>query len=126
VKKAVFYITVGCVLTLGAVQLSAVPASKATIMGEVIDIASYAMKDSLGEENAEAGRFRAEGGFPIGILTEEGDVYVAIYRKPAPASVLETANAVLGELMGKQVVARGRTFDAAGVKVIEVSIASEM
>lgn len=125
-KKAVFYITVGCVLTLGAVQLSAVPASKATIMGEVIDIASYAMKDSLGEENAEAGRFRAEGGFPIGILTEEGDVYVAIYRKPAPASVLKTANAVLGELMGKQVVARGRTFDAAGVKVIEVSIASEM
>ena len=68
----------------------------------------------------------AETGRPIGILTEEGDVYIAIYRKPAPASALETANAVLGELMGKQVVVRGRVFDAAGVKVIEISIASEM
>ncbi len=125
-KKAVLYVTLGCVLTLGAVQLSAVPATTATIMGEVIDIASYAMKDSRGEESAEEGRFRAEGGFPVGILTEEGEVYIAVYRKPAPASALETANAVLGELMGKQVVVRGRTFDAAGAKVIEISIASEM
>ena len=62
----------------------------------------------------------------VGILTEEGDVYVAVFRNPAPASGLETANELLGELMGKQVVVRGRTFDAAGVKVIEISIASEM
>ena len=95
-------------------------------MGEVIDIAGYATKDARGEEMAESGRFRAESGFPIGILDESGEVYIAIYKNPAPASALATANRLLGDLMGKQVVARGKVYRAQGVNVIQISIASEM
>ena len=125
-RKAFFYMAVGCLITLGTVQLAAVPATVATVMGEVIDIAGYAQKDSRGEEGAEAGRFHAEGGFPIGILTEEGKVYVALYKNPAPASSLDTANKKLADLMGVQVVARGKVYDAPGISVIEISFVSEM
>ena len=125
-KKAVIYVTLGCALALGGLQLGAVPASTMTLTGEVIDIASYAMKDARGEEFAEGGRFRADHGFPIGILTDDGDVWVAVFKNPAPASPLETANKLLVELMGKQVVVRGETYKAAGVNVIRIAIASEM
>ena len=125
-KKALSYLLLGCLLTLAAVNLGAVPGSRETVMGEVIDIAGYAMRDSRGEESAEAGRFRAEGGFPIGILTESGEVYVAVYKNPAPASSLANANKILGELMGKQIVARGTTYEAQGIRVIQISVASEM
>ena len=125
-RKALFYMAVGCLLTLGAVRLAAVPATAATVMGEVIDIAGYARKDSRGEEGAAAGKYHAESGFPIGILTEEGKVYVALYKNPAPASSLDTANKKLADLMGVQVVARGKVYEAMGISVIEISIVSEM
>lgn len=100
---------------------------KATIMGEVIDVAGYAMKGARGEESAAAGTYRAEGGFPVGILENDtGTVFIAVYRNPAPASSLEPANAVLAPLMGKEVVARGRVFRTQGVTVIEIALAAEM
>lgn len=125
-KKILVSFILGCLITLGAVQVLAVSGQKSTIMGEVIDIAGYAMKDARGEEDAEAGRFRAEKGFPVGILTEEGEVYVAVYKNPAPASGLETANDMLMDLMGKEAVVRGTVYEAQGIKVVQVQIASEM
>ncbi len=125
-KKILVSFALGCLLTLGAVQVLAVVGQQSTIMGEVIDIAGYAMKDMRGADGAEAGRFRAEQGFPIGILTEDGEVYIAVYKNPAPASALKTANGVLVDLMGKDVVVRGAVHEARGIKVVEIQIASEM
>ena len=125
-NKALSYTALVCILTLVAAHLEAVPGNKETVMGEVIDVAGYAMKDLRGEEGAEAGQFRAENGFPIGILTEDGEVYIAVYKNPAPASSLANANKVLRELMGKQVVGRGMVYDAQGVKVVQISVVSEM
>ena len=125
-KKILVSFILGCLITLGAVQVLAVNGQKATIMGEVIEIAGYAMKDARGEKDAEAGQFRAEKGFPVGILTEDGEVYVAVYKNPAPASGLETGNDVLIDLMGKEVVVRGTVYEAQGVKVVQIQIASEM
>ena len=111
---------------LVAVPLFAAEGKKATVTGEVIDIAGYAMKDSRGDEGRAAGQFHAEGGFPLGILTEDGKVYVAVYKNPAPASTLEAANDVLHDLLGKDVVARGTLYEAAGVSVLQISVIAEM
>jgi hypothetical protein len=126
VKKMLVSFVLGCLITMGAVHVLAATGQKSTIMGEVIDIAGYAMKDARGEKDAEAGRFRAEKGFPVGILTEDGEVYVAVYKNPAPASGLETGNDILIDLMGKETVVRGTVYEAQGVKVIQIQIASEM
>lgn len=112
---------------VGTAYLNAQGPQRKTVIGEVIDVASYAMKGARGEEHAEAGAFRAEGGFPVGILEEEtGEVYIAVYRNPAPASALEPANKILAPLMGKGVVVQGRIYDASGIKVIQISIVAEM
>lgn len=126
-KKTFFYVGLGSLLTLGAVHLGAVEGTTETLMGEVIDIAGYAMRDARGEEGAAAGKFRANGGFPVGILeAETGEIYVAVYKDPAPASSLRPANSLLAELMGKEVVVRGKVYRAKGVNVVEISVASEM
>lgn len=101
-------------------------AEKGMIIGEVIDITSYAMKGSLGPDNAEAGLNRASQGFPIGILEQEtGKVYVCVYKNPAPASGLETGNELLSKYMGQKVVIQGLIYRAQGVNVVRVAIASE-
>ena len=125
-KKSLTLISIAALALLGSLQLGAVDPASQTIMGEVIDVAGYAMRDAQGEEGRGAGRFRAEQGFPIGILTAEGEVFIAVYKNPAPASALEPANEALIDLMGQQVVARGRVYRARGASVIEIAIAGEM
>ena len=98
----------------------------ATIIGEVIDIADYAMHGRHGEEHIASRKYRADHGFPIGILEEEtGTVWVAVYRLPVPAAGLQTANATLGPLMGKKVVAQGLLYRAQGTNVIRLALARE-
>lgn len=97
-----------------------------TIIGVVIDIADYAMFGRLGEEHADSGKYRAEHGFPIGILEEEtGTVWIAVYRLPVPAAGLQTANSTLAPLMGQQIVAQGLLYRAPGVSLIRVALARE-
>ena len=110
----------------GASLLLAQRSERSTITGEVIEIVSFVIREARGEEHAESGRFRAEQGFPVGILTEQGEVYLAVYRSSAPAAPLKTANSQLGELIGKSVVAQGHLFERAGVRVIEIAVVSEM
>lgn len=107
-------------------QIAEAAPQRETIMGEVVDITGLLMKGTRGEEGAKAGQHHAGRGFPLGILTEEGDVYIAVYRNPAPASALETANDLLFDLMGKQVVAQGRLFEGSGLHLIEIAIVGEM
>src|SRR5690606_14632271 len=99
---------------------------KGFIVGEVISLAHYAMEGTHGEEAREAMRYEIEKGFPIGILEEEtGDVWIAVYRDNAPASVLEAANKHLVDLVGMKATVQGLMYDAGNVKVIRVSLASE-
>ena len=96
------------------------------VVGEVIDIGNYAMKGLRGEENAAAGRYRSDLGFPIGILEDEtGRVYVALYRLPVPAAGVQTGNTVLSPYMGKKVVAQGTKYHAGGVNVLRISLVTE-
>ena len=125
-KRRLGLVLVGLVLAGCASLLLAQRPQRSTVTGEVIEIASFVVKDAHGEEHAEAGKFRAGEGFPVGILTEDGDVYIAVYRSSAPASPLKTANETLAELMGKAVVAQGKLFERAGIKVIEIAVVAEM
>lgn len=103
-----------------------VPAQKGVIVGEVIDISTYAMQGKLGAEQAEAGLFRCELGFPVGILEEKtGVVWVAVYRNPVPAAGLQTANLILAPLLGKKAVIQGWLYRAKGVNLIRVGVVSE-
>lgn len=96
------------------------------IVGEVIDITSYAMFDRTGVENADAGKYRVGHGFPVGILEDEtGIVWIAVYRIPVPAAGLQTANGVLLPFVGQKVVAQGLKYRAKGVNVIRLSLVSE-
>ncbi len=96
------------------------------VVGEVIDIGNYAMKGLRGEENAAAGRYRSDLGFPIGILEDEtGRVYIALYRLPVPAAGVQTGNTILSPYMGKKVAAQGTKYHADGVNVLRISLVTE-
>ena len=98
---------------------------KGILVGDAIEITTYAMK-GLAEEHAAGGRQRAERGFPVGILEEEtGEIWVCVYRNTAPASHLETANKVMAPYIGQKVVVQGLKYRAKGVNVIRVSVISE-
>lgn len=99
---------------------------KGVIVGEVIDISTYAMQGGRGATQAESGLFRCELGFPVGILEEEtGVVWVAVYRNPVPAAGLQTANLILAPLLGKKAVIQGWLYRAQGVNLIRVGVVSE-
>lgn len=100
-------------------------AVKGIIVGDVIDITTYAMKGQSGD-NTEAYKSRAGLGFPVGIVEEEtGRVYICVYRNPAPASGLQLANNVLAPYMGMKVAAQGLKFHADGVNLLRLSVISE-
>ena len=98
---------------------------KGILVGDVIEISTYAMKGP-GEGNKDAYANRSGLGFPVGILEEgTGRIYICVYRNPAPASSLQTANDILTPYMGMKVAAQGLKYHADGVNVLRLSIISE-
>ena len=100
-------------------------AEKGVLVGDAIEITTYAMKGH-GEEHVAGAKQRAERGFPVGILEEEtGEIWVCVFRNTAPASHLETGNKVMTPYIGQKVVVQGLKYRAKGVNVIRVSVVSE-
>ena len=117
-------VTVFAAMAYGFAQDAPKP-EKGNLVGVAIEITTYAMKGH-GEEHFPGGKNRAEKGFPVGILEDEtGEIWVCVYRNPAPASHLETANKVMAPYIGQKVVVQGLKYRAKGVKVIRVSVVSE-
>lgn len=99
---------------------------KGILIGQAIEFSTYAMQDREGEGYVAALTNRAELGFPVGILEEgTGDIWIVVYRNPAPASGMQTGNEILAPLMGKKIVVQGLKYRAPGVNLIRISIASE-
>ena len=128
-RKWIFGLTATLVMGAGSIYLYAQQApkpEKGMIVGEVIDVTTYAMKGARGEDMEEAGKYRANLNFPIAIIEEEtGDVFIAVYKNPAPASELDMANRILMEWMGKKVTVQGRIYRAPGINLIEIRVAYE-
>jgi hypothetical protein len=95
------------------------------VVGHAVEISTYAVK-GLDAEHIESMKFRSEKGFPVGIIEEEtGKLYVCVYRNPAPASGLETANDKLAPFLGQKVAAQGLVYSEGDVKLLRLSIVTE-
>ena len=127
-KKHVGVVVLAAVVAASAAILSVQAASKpekGIIVGDVIELSTYAMKGHT-EESKSAYRLRAEHGFPVGIIDEDtGEVWVCVYRDPAPAAHLKLANNYMVDLMGKKAVVQGLKYKAKGVNLIRISVISE-
>jgi len=127
-KKVAVIVGFVAVLAMSVVvvnsQAQAKP-EKGMVIGDVVELSTYAIKGP-GEGSTETYKTRSEQGFPVGIVEDEtGDVWICVYRSPAPASHLETANKHLQDYMGKKVVVQGLKYQTKGLNVIRFSAISE-
>ncbi len=106
------------------VNAQAAKPEKGVLVGTVVELGTYAMQ-GVGEEHVAAHKARIEEGFPVGVVTDEGDVWVCVFRDNAPASHLEPANKHMAEYAGKKCAIQGLKYAAKGVNVIRVSVLSE-
>ena len=99
---------------------------KGVVVGTAVEISTYLMKGVDFEGFAATCKNRAELGFPVGIIEAETDkLFVVVYRNPAPASSLETANKIMAELMGQKVVVQGLIYRSKTANLIRISVLSE-
>lgn len=99
-------------------------AEKGVLVGTVVDIGTYAMQ-GMGDDQVAAHKARIEEGFPVGVVTDDGEIWVCVYRDNAPASHLEPANRHMAEYAGQKCAVQGLKYKAKGVNVIRVSVLSE-
>lgn len=127
-KYSILFVCAAMVLSAGAfvfAQDAAPKGEKGIIVGDLVEIGTYAMQGYTPDLVA-AHKARIEEGFPVGILEDEtGEMWVAVYRNTAPASHLELANKHVAEYVGKKVTVQGLKYKAKGVNVIRMSVISE-
>ncbi len=105
---------------------SAPKPEKGVLVGTAVEISTYLMKGLDFEGFADTCKNRAELGFPVAIVEDETDkLYVLVYRNPAPASSLQTANKILGDLMGQKVVVQGLIYRSKHANLVRISVVSE-
>ncbi len=88
---------------------------QASVSGEVVDLACYLSKGSKGKRHKACADMCAKKGMPLGVLTDNGDVYLLIedHDNPGPYE------AVKG-LAGEQAQVAGKKFSKGGVQSILV------
>jgi len=66
-------------------------ATKVTIKGEVLDLACYVAGEKKGPGHKQCAAMCIKGGAPIGILTDDGKVYLVVenHSKPEPYEKLK-------------------------------------
>jgi len=107
-------------LALGVALVPAVFAEDAakdvTLKGEVLDMACYIAKGATGEAHAKCAEACVKGGQPMGLLAEDGTVYL-LFASHQDASAYEQTKGHAG----KMVEISGKLTSRAGMKGIEVS-----
>lgn len=129
--KSKYLILCACaaaVLTAGAwvfAQDAAPKGEKGVIVGNIVELGTYAMQGNTPELVA-AHKARIAEGFPVGLIEEgTGEVWICVYRNNAPASHLELANKYVADFIGKKVTVQGLKYKAKGANVIRMSVISE-
>lgn len=125
-KRFYAVVAAAMVATLGttAIVYGQAKGEKGVLVGTVIEIGTYAMQ-GVGDEHTAAHKARIEEGFPVGVLDEEGNVWVCVFRDNAPASHLEPANRHMAQYAGMMCAIQGLKYQAKGANVIRVSVLSE-
>ena len=96
--------------------------SEVSIKGEVLDLACYVSHESHGEEHAGcAVKCVKEGGQPMGLLADDGTIYV-LFADHSDSSAFEEAK----DFAGQTVEISGPMADKGGVKGITVQGVKEL
>lgn len=85
-----------------------------TIQGEVVDVFCYVGHGAKGPGHANCAKKCIEGGLPVGILTDDGKLYLA-------AGDHVPMNKELAKHAAKQVKATGKVSTRDGVNLIEIT-----
>lgn len=88
----------------------------ATVSGEIVDLACYLSKGSKGKRHKQCAQLCAKKGLPIGVLTDNGDVYLLIEDHDDPAPY-DAAKALAGE----RATISGKTYTKGGVQSLLVA-----
>ena len=87
-----------------------------TVKGEIVDMACYVAHEARGAEHQDCAKRCVKGGQPMGLLTEDGNLYL-LYASHSDGSAFEQAK----ELAGEMVALTGKESAQNGVKGIEVA-----
>ncbi len=98
--------------------LSAVGQEEIAVEGEILDLTCYLHKGSKGRRHRACAEMCAEKGLPIGILTDEEEVYLLIEDHDAPDPY-----AAAVKLAGKKAAISGKKYSKGGVTGIMVQSA---
>jgi len=112
-------------LLLCVIALLSVPAladgKSTSVKGEILDLACYISHDAHGDEHAKCAERCVKGGQPMGLLGEDGTVYVLFADHGDDAAYKKTQ-----EYAGKTVEISGPLAEKAGVKGITVHSVKEL
>ena len=87
----------------------------ASVKGEVLDLACYVSHDSHGEDHAKCAERCVKGGQPMGLLSEDGTIYV-LFADHSDGSAYEKTQSFAGQM----VEINGPLAEKAGMKGITV------
>ncbi len=90
-------------------------AKEVTVKGEILDMSCYIARGAKGDEHAGCAKKCVKAGQPMGLLAEDGSVYL-LYASHKDGAPFEQAK----DYAGQQVELTGAETDRAGIKGIEV------
>lgn len=102
-------------ISQGKVDSKATAAKKVTLKGEVLDLACYVAGEKKGAEHKRCAVMCIKGGAPIGILTDDGKVYLLVedHSKPEPYEKLK-------EFAAEKVTVTGALYQRGGLPGVVV------
>jgi hypothetical protein len=86
-----------------------------TVQGEILDMACYVAHEATGPDHAACAKRCVKGGQPMGLLTEDGTVYL-LYANHDDGAAFEATK----DFAGQKVEVTGVEANRAGVKGLEV------
>lgn len=85
-----------------------------TVTGEVVDLACFMAHDGKGKDHMKCAKQCIQKGLPVGILTEKGDLYLAV------AENHKKANDLLADQAAKTITVVGEVSEKSGSKMITI------
>ncbi len=92
-----------------------------SVTGELVDMFCYMPHEGKGKKHAECARMCVKNGAPLGLLTQDGKVYLLIedHSSPKARKPYEEARAMVGDVM----TVKGDAYERGGVQAIAVESA---
>ena len=89
-------------------------AAKDTVTGEVVDLACYMGHDAKGKDHQQCAKTCIQKGLPVGLLTEKGDIYLAIGENH------KKANDMLADKASQTITVVGEVSEKGGTKMVAI------